>query len=166
MGFFPWFSHGFGELSIQNSPPHWGDPAVAAMVSSHDSPVCSAPATRGDWGCWGWPHGDGPGEHVPFNPWWEKHEHRWTPIHVAASVPTISEKVRNHNFREPTQGSREILSSKNLKNSAAPLLQSCSFWWFLKIPGTLQLWPFISYITGYFNGLIHSINGVISTYNW
>ena len=163
MGFFPWFSHGFGELSIQNSPPHWGDPAVAAMVSSHDSPVCSAPKRREATGDVGGPMGM-----VLVCSLQAIHGGKaWTPIHVihvAGSVPTISEKVRN--FREPTQGWREILSSKNLKNSAAPLLQSHSFWWFLKIPGTLQLWPFISYITGYFNGLIHSINGVISTYNW
>ena len=28
-----------------------------------------------------------------------------------------------------------------------------------------QLWPWLPVITGYFNGIIHSINGVISTYN-
>ena len=30
----------------------------------------------------------------------------------------------------------------------------------------LQLWPWLPVITGYFYGIIHSINGVISTYNW
>ena len=32
--------------------------------------------------------------------------------------------------------------------------------------GYLQLWPWLLVITGYFYGSIHSINGVISTYNW
>jgi hypothetical protein len=30
----------------------------------------------------------------------------------------------------------------------------------------VQLWPWLLVITGYFYGIIHSINGVISTYNW
>ena len=30
----------------------------------------------------------------------------------------------------------------------------------------LQLWPWLPVITGDFYGIIHSINGVISTYNW
>ena len=30
----------------------------------------------------------------------------------------------------------------------------------------LQLWPWLWVTTGYFSGIIHFINGVISTYNW
>ena len=31
---------------------------------------------------------------------------------------------------------------------------------------SIQLWPWLLVITGYFYGIKHSINGVISTYNW
>ena len=38
-------------------------------------------------------------------------------------------------------------------------------WMATDVGKIVQLWPWLPVITGYFYGIIHSINGVISTYN-
>ena len=45
-------------------------------------------------------------------------------------------------------------------------LQLGDFGFWDRLGWSPQLWPFMKVITGYFSGIIHVINGVISTYNW
>ena len=95
---------------------------------------------------------------------WFKHLRKLQEWHVFAAsncshkqTECRAARVKHRNFR----GTHSASVPRH--NSGA---RDLFLWKTLRLASSPQLWPWLPVITGYFYGIIHFINGVISTYNW